>query len=574
MKSVLNAFAGTLLAIVVITLIIAGAVAVSSVRGPKIKDHSWLVLELYGDLPEYDPPTGVMGEITGGDVETLTRVLDNLEKAWHDDRIDGVILKVAWSFRTGMASMQEIRGAIQKLQGADKRVIGWAETLRERQYFLIAACDEVVVPQNLYFPFTGFSLSTPHIKGTLDKLGIKPNLSKIKDYKAAAELLTREEISGPVRENDEWLLEERWQMFMEAMASDRGLSEQQVVALMERAGLTAEEAAEDGLVDRVAYWDEIENELKRDEDELQSVSSSTYSKVKRSRLGLKGKKTIAVIHAQGTIVGRKNGVNPLLGITMGSESLVAEFRRARTDDDVAAIVFRVDSGGGDASASEPISRAVDITTELKPVVVSMVDVAASGGYDIAYRSSRILADPGTITGSIGSIAAKFNMAGLYDKLGLSHSHVTKGPMALIDASDRDFSEQEWRRFEELHWAHFNQWLSDVAERRGMSFEEAERLAHGRVWTGRQAAENGLIDELGGLDRAVEVAKELAGIPATEGVKIEHFPERMSLLASLFDGGDGAANAARWVVYRMIHDDLAATLELVERNPQLLMAPGR
>jgi protease-4 len=573
MKTVMNAFAGTLLAIVVIVAVIAGAFAVASARGPEIDKHSWLVVELCGDLPEYDPPSGVLGEITGGDVETLTRVLDNLEKARVDDRIDGVILKVSWSLGAGMASMQEIRHAILQLQAADKRVIGWAETLGKGQYYLLAACDEVVVPENLYFKFTGFSLTTPHVKRALDRLGIKPNLSTIKDYKATAELLTREELSGPARENDEWLLEERWRMFMDAMASDRGLSEQRVVALMERAGLMAEEAVEAGLVDRIAYWDEIEDELKGDEDELSTVSSSKYSKVKRSKLGLKGKKTIAVIHAQGIIVGRTSGVNPLLGITMGSGTVTADLRRARKDDDVAAIVFRVDSGGGDASVSEPIARAVDITAAVKPVVVSMVDVAASGGYDIAYRGSRILADPGTITGSIGSIAMHFNLAGLYDKLGISYSHVTKGPKALAGATDRDFTEEEWERFEELHWAHFNQWLEDVAERRGMSFEEAELLAHGRVWTGRQAVDNGLIDELGGLDRAIEVAKELAGLAADERVTVAHYPEKKGLVEGILGGGDIAATAARWIVYRMIREDLVATLELVERNPQLLATGG-
>jgi protease-4 len=572
MKNIIGSFLGTLLAIVVVAAIVGVVVLVMADSEAEIEKDSWLVVELYGELPEYDPPSGVVGELTGDDVETLTRVLDNLDKARVDDRIEGVILKTSWSGGGGPASMQEIRDKVRQLRDADKKVYGWAESLSERQYYLLAACDEIVAPPAAYIRFIGFSSGMPHVKGALEKLGINPNVSKIKDYKSAAELVTRDEMSEPARENRRWLLEERWQMYTEALAADRGLDEARVVALMEHAVFSAEEARQAGLVDRVAYWSEFAEGLADDDDEpLRTVSSERYGKVERDELDLEGDKTIAVIHAQGTIAGRENGVNPLLGITMGHETISRELERARRDEDVAAIVLRIDSGGGDGLASDMMGDKVEVTARDKPVVVSMVDVAASGGYEMAYRASSIVADPMTVAGSIGSIAAKFNLAGLYDRLGISHSHVTRGPMALMDASDRDFSEQEWQRFTDNHWDHFNRWLADVAEHRGMSFEEAEKLAHGRVFSGRQSVANGLVDSLGGLDHAVEVAKELAGIPTDEQVSLAHFPEKKDLVESLLGGDDEVATAARWTVYRMMREDLAETWRMIEQQPELLDA---
>jgi protease-4 len=367
----------------------------------------------------------------------------------------------------------------------------------------------------------------------------------------------------------EWIFDELWEMTVEVLSADRGFDDEKLTSLMNRAVFTAEEAMEAGLVDRLVYWDELEAELKDDDDdELEIVSSSRYAEVKASKLDLDGDKTIAVIHAQGTIAGRKNGVNPLLGIMMGHETIVAELRRARLDDDVAAIVFRIDSGGGDALGSDLMGHAVEVTAAVKPVVASMVNVAASGGYHIAYRASKIVADPMTITGSIGSINGKFNMTGLHDKLGITHDFVTKGPRALMFSSYKDFTPEEWEIFTEDHWRGFNAWLQDVAEHRNLEFAEAEKLAHGRVWTGRQAVANGLIDETGDLTRAVELAKELAGIPADEKVTLEHYPKKTGLLESVLGGDQTASTAARWVVYRSIRHDVSQTMELLTSHPEL------
>lgn len=487
MKSFFVAFLGALLAIIVLVLLVGSIGGYMAGKQPAIEDRSWLIVEMYGDLLEYDPPGGIMSQLVVSDVETLQRILDNLEKAAVDDRIEGVIFKVAAGNSVGTAMLQEIRGAIRRVQDTDKKVLVWAESFDRQDYLLLAACDEVLVPPTAYIGFTGFSSETLHVKRAFDKLGIKPNIHKIKDYKSAAETVIREDMSEPAREMRGWIMDEMWETLLETLAADRGFDEEKIVELMQHAYFTADEALDSGLIDRIAYWDELETELKgADEDALRSVSQGRYAEVLRSKLDLDGDKKIAVIHAQGTIIGRRNDVNPLLGLTMGHESIIAEFRRARLDEDVAAIVFRVNSRGGDALGSDLMGHEVEITVGVKPVVVSMVDVAASGGYHISYRASKIVADPMTITGSIGSISGKINMRDFYDKLGITFDHVERGPMATIESDLQDFTPEERARFEENHWNGFNDWLRDVAEHRDMSFEDAEKLAHGRVWTDRKS----------------------------------------------------------------------------------------
>ncbi len=571
MKSFFRSFFACMLAVLVFVLVIFSIVAVKSGQKSKIDDHSYLVVDIYGELPEYDPPAGVIGELMGGKAETLQRILSNMDKVCVDDRIDGVILKLSSSSSFGGAKMQEIRGAIKKVREAGKKVYGFADSMDRKTCFLAAACDSVYMVPTGYFSFTGFAAVTEHLKGTLDKLGIKPNLHKIKDYKSAAEMIMREDMSAAARENKEWLLDEFWELLITGLESDRGLSEEDVIDMMKLAVFTPEEAVEGGLIDRKLYWEELADMLKGDDDEdLRTVSQCRYADEDPEKLGIKGKKKIAVIHAQGMIGGRKNKVDPMFGLIMGHESINAEFKRAREDDDVAAIVFRIDSGGGDALTSDIIGHEVEITASEKPVVASMVDVAASGGYHIAYRASRIIADPMTITGSIGSISMKFNMRGFLNKLGITNDFATKGPMALFFSSYRDFTEEERKRFEDDHWNGFNSWLEDVAEHRGMTFEEAEKLAHGRVWSGRQGAENGLVDEMGGLDRAIELARELAEIPAGDGVTVVHYPAKKGLLEAITGGEGGLTAAAHYVVYRLIRGDIAETWNMVTESRMYMM----
>ena len=562
MKAFLRSFFASLLALVVVIFIIFGVVGSKSAKKPIIKDHSYLVVDIYGEIPAYDAPGGIMGEVLGGDSETLHRILSNLEKAAADKRIEGVIVKVSSSNTLGTAMAEEIRGALKKVRESGKPVYAFGDTFDRKTVYLASACDSIFMPPAGYMVFTGMGGSANFIKKTLDKLGIKPNLHQIREYKSAAEMMTRTESSPEAREMRQWMADEMWDMQIGAISEDRKLSEDKIVELMRHALFTPKEAAEAGLIDRVLYWDELENRLKGDKDEkLRTVTQSNYAKIDRAKVGLKGKKKIAVVHAHGMIGGRQSRVDPLLGMMMGHETVSADLRRARMDKDIAAVVFRVDSRGGEGLASDLISREVQATAAVKPVVVSMIDVAASGGYMISYRASKIVADPMTITGSIGSINAKLNMAGLYDKLGITWDDFEKGPNGLLYSDHQDFTEEQRARFEDNHWDGFNEWFYDVAKHRGIPADQLEKLAMGRVWTGRQAKENKLIDEVGGLDKAIAVAKELAGIPADQQVTLLHYPKKKGLLETIMSEG-GPTTAVRWAVYRFIREDFGRTLEFL------------
>lgn len=573
MKTFARSFMATVLAMLLILVILVGFLAARMGGSSDIEDHSWLHLDLYGDVLEYYPPGGVMSEITGGGGGlTLQMILENLDKAAVDERIDGVLLQMSASNGAGWAKLEEIRGAVARVQAAGKPVYGYADAMDTKTYFLAAACDSLFCPPAGYIQMMGFSRTSTHVKGTLEKLGIAPQVSAIRHYKAAAQLATRTDLSPEAKKNMNWMMDEYWDMYCGALERDRGLSEERVVELMEHAMFTPVEAVAAGLFDGLKYWDELEEMLLPEgQDKLHVVSHDRYAEESPEDLDLKGDKKIAVVHAQGNIGGRENGVNPVLGLMMGHESIVGELKRAAEDDDVVAIVLRVDSGGGESLASDLMGHAVQKISTQKPIIVSMVDVAASGGYMMSYRAAKIMADPMTVTGSIGSISAKFDLSGWHEKIGITTDHVSKGPNALMWAEDKPFTEEEFKRFSDDHWAGFRAWMDDVALVRGIATAEIDSLCMGRVWTGRQAIDNKLIDELGGQHEAVLLAKKEAGLAVNEDVTLWHLPEKMDLLQTVLGGGD-ADQAVSWAVYSKVRQEARFTVDYLGDGKLWVMDP--
>ncbi|HRX49983.1 MAG TPA: S49 family peptidase [Candidatus Krumholzibacteria bacterium] len=561
--SALSAVTGLVLAVAAV----AGVVWLLQRGGPDVPDGAWLVLDLYGDLPEYETPDGLLGPLGGGG-ETLTRLVDNLDKAAVDERIAGVIFQMSSSNAAGAAKLQELRLAVGRVRAAGKPVYAWGDAMDNGTLFLASACDSIYMPRGGYFQIQGLHADALHVRGLLDKLGVVPHVSKIKDYKAAAEMVMETEMTPPAREMRGWMLDEVWDQTVPVIAAARGMSEEDMLAHLRYAEFEPSEAAAVGLIDAVLYRQELEARLRGDEDELPTVTSDDYAGVSWGHLGRQGGDAVAVVHAQGMIGGRESRIDPLLGVMMGHESVIAELRRCRLDDDVKAVVFRVDSSGGESLASDLIAHEVDLLAREKPVVVSMVDVAASGGYMISYRATELMALPLTVTGSIGSINAFFDVSGLREKVGLNVDHVTRGPMALLGTDDRPPTEQEWARHEDAHWKGYMTWFDDVADRRGLTRAQMEGLAFGRVWTGRQAAANGLIDRTGGLRDAVARAAELAELKADEDPRVIHLPEHKGLLASLLSdgasGGDVAA-AVRASLVRSLRADALNLLDAGDRT---------
>lgn len=575
MKSFLRSFVASLLALSVLVLVVVGLLAVEFGGESEIENHSWLHLDLYGEVLEYDPPGGVVAEVTGGGGSlTLQKILENLEKATVDDRIEGVLLQMSSSHSAGWAKLEEIRGAVARVQAAGKPVYGYADNMDSKTYYLASICDSLYCPPAGYIQFTGFSRTSTHFKGTLEKLGLAANVSAIRHYKAAAQLATRDDLTAEAKKNMIWMMDEYWDMFCSVLAKERGFSEERVVELMEYAMFTPVEAVEEGLFDRLMYWDEILDQLKPEgEDNLAVVGYERYATEDPKDLDLKGDKKIAVIHAQGNIGGRESGVNPVLGLMMGHESIVRELNRAANDDDVAAIVLRVDSGGGDSLTSDLMGHAVEAISRKKPIIISMVDVAASGGYSMSYRGTRIMADPMTVTGSIGSISAKFDISKTLEKIGVTSDSVSKGPNALMWSDRRSFSEAEFERFKDDHWMGFRVWMDDVAKFRGIASADIDSLCMGRVWTGRQAVDNKLVDELGGQYEAVLLAKKEAGIAANESVSLWHLPEKTDLIQSILGGDEELDQALSWSVYRQLRSETKFTLDYLGGSKLWVMDPA-
>lgn len=485
-----------------------------------------VVVDVRGSMLDYGPhfPAGI---ILARRENTQTDVLAAIDKAARDKRVEALVLRVFPS-AAGTAKCEEIRDALHRFRKTGKRVITFSPMLFNHHYLIACASDSVFMPPGGYLLLSGPASSATFVRGTLDKLGITPNIHRIGRYKSAAEFFTERERTPESREMTERLLDDFYTRFVETVAMDRAVGEDTVRAWIERALFSPQSALRDGLIDGVHYWDQIAAVFH--DDSIDLVRSREYLRPAGSFSP--GAPRVAVIHAQGRIMMGESGIEPMEGLTMGSETIIRELRRARTSSRIKAVILRVDSPGGDALAGEMISREVEITSRTKPVVVSMSDVAASGGYEISYRADRIVALPGSVTGSIGSLLGKMNMRGFYNRIGVTKDEIGVGEKALIYSDYRDFSAEEWDVIREEHWAFYRNWIADIARYRDMTVEAVDSLGRGRVWTGGEAIERGLIDGLGGLDRALAVACELAGIADPSRVVLVHFPERLSLLQAL------------------------------------------
>ncbi len=553
MKSFLRTLFAVLVAQILLVAVVVGLLAAKMKDAPDVKKGSVLVQTLCGHIRESAPPGGL--PMPGKADVTHTDILENLEKARHDERIKAVVLRIGMP-SLGLAKADELRERIGQLREAGKPVWAYAEFVTVRTLYLGGACDSLFMMPEGYASLHGFGASVPFVKNALDKLGIKPNLDKIDDYKTAAEIVQRESLSEPSKENLRWMLDTFYPTLVGTIEKDRGLDPGTLESdVFSEGALVPDEVLEFELVDALAYWSDVEARLlelpgvERDEDgdeafapRPRQVTGCDYAKIERKDAGIKTKKKIAVVHATGLIAGEESGDNVFLGQMMGAATMEEAFREAAEDEDIAAIVYRVDSGGGESMTSWKIQHAALRAQEAKPLVVSVCDQAGSGGYTICYPCDHLIANRLSVVGSIGSISGKINISGLHEKLGITWDFVTRGPNALMDSEQFDFTADQWKSFKARHRRDYNDWVADVAHERGKTFDEIEAVAGGRVWTGEQALAHGLIDEIGTFDLAVQRAKEKAEIPVDEEVEFVHFPREKGFLESLMS--DGLAVALR------------------------------
>jgi protease-4 len=558
----MKSFLKTLLAVLVanalifgfFTVLIGGLVIGMKNNVPGVEPGSVLVQSIDGELPEYLPPAAI--PTFGSPPASHTTLLENLEKARVDKRIRAVVLKIG-APGIGYAKMDELSERIGQLRKAGKPVIGYVEYLNNHSLYLGAACDSLLMMRNGYISLHGFASERPFIKGALEKLGIKDDLHRIEKYKSAAEMIQRKDMTPESRRNLDWILDVYYPNFLRTVEVGRGLAPGTFEsAVLSQGAMIPREALAAHLVDRLVYWDEVEASLLRVPGVKPAsngkaglgprpriVKGVDYAKITRAQAGIGAKKKIAVVHAQGLIAGEKSGWAFPFGMTMGGATMEDALRQAAENDGISAIVFRVDSGGGESSVSWRIGRAARRAAEIKPLVVSMVDLAASGAYMISYPCTTLVADRLSIVGSIGSISGKFNMRGLYDKLGITKDFVTRGPNGLVDSDYFDYTPEQYAAFTDRHWKDYYEWVDDVARVRHMTPAEIDSVGRGRVWTGEQALERGLIDQVGTFDDAVRIAKSRAGIPVNQDVAYVHYPKPQGPLEALRSGGLTAAFVA-------------------------------
>jgi protease-4 len=531
-------------------------------RTPPVPAHAMLVLDIGGDLSE-NAPTDVVTYLRGARTPTVRSIVETLHKAKADSRVAALLLKPTGFSSPYWGKVQELRDALIDFRESGKPVYAYLEYADERNYYLATAADHIALMPSATLDLTGVATYALFLRGTFDKIGVVPDMHHIGAYKTAVNTYTEKTYTAAHKEMDESLNRDLFDQIVEAVADARGKSDVDVTTLVDNAPFLASEALRAGLVDEVAYEDQVVEKIRAEKGrDLTRLDGSDYARVSPASLGLNRGPRVAVIYASGAIVGGKGGFDPLNGETLGSEAIIDAIREARKDGNVRAIVLRIDSPGGSATASDAIWRELMLARNEKadrPLIVSMSDLAASGGYYIAMPGQVIVAQPSTLTGSIGIFGGKLVPGGAYEKLGANIESTSIGRNAEIYSPARPFNASELERVEAQLRAFYTDFIRKVAESRHTTPEKIDAIAQGRVWTGRQAKDNGLVDELGGLDRAIEIARERAKIPQGSAVEIVTYPRAKSFYEIVSDALSGNSEAAisGWVATHFSPEELTA-----------------
>jgi protease IV len=513
---------------------------------PSVAKNSVLVLKVSGDLPDYTPedPTAKLFGMGGG--ESFSSLLTQLRKAKVDERIGAVLIDIQFP-QIGMAKADELRDTIKDVRSSGKPVYAYMEVGSNKEYYIATACDKVFLPPSGDLAINGLAANIMFYRGTLDKIGVEPEFIQIGKYKNAPDQYMRKDMAEGHREVMNAILDDYFVRMTNAIADSRKKSPEDVKAIIDNAPYNAVKAKELGLIDGAIYRDELYNELKKtlgyeEKTELELVGGSEYKEIPASSLGLNNGAEVAVIYASGGIVSGKssNGGFTGGGQMAGSDTLVRAINDATDDESIKAIVLRVDSPGGSALASDLMWHALENAKAKKPLVVSMSDYAASGGYYIACNANKIVAEPSTLTGSIGMFTGKMNLKGLYNWAGVSNEYLLRGKNAgLYRESEKWTPEEHAKMVESANTVYYDNFVPKVAKGRGKTAEEINAIGQGHVWTGFQAKDKGLVDEYGGLEKAIDIAKELAGLPAEKDVKRVVFPAPTPFFESLLDSSNAS-----------------------------------
>ena len=540
-------------------------------RKPSVPGRAVLEVNLERPAIEYVPNDPV-AQIFLKDKMVVRDVVDALDRAASDSRVLGVVARLGGG-ALGMAKSQEIREAVLRFRAKGKFAYAFSETFGEfgpanNSYYLATGFDQIYLQPSGDIGLTGFMLESPFITGTLEKLGMRFHGDHRYEYKTALDLFTEKKYTPAARDADQRIIDSWLGQLRQGVADGRHIPADQFQAVVDRAPYLGQEAVDAKLVDKLAYRDQVYDDAKKKAgDGAQMLYLDKYLEA-AGRPHDSGQ-TIALIYGVGGVQRGSSEYDPTSGSSsMGSDTVTAALRAATDDKDVKAILFRVDSPGGSYVASDAIWREVIRARQAgKPVVVSMGDLAGSGGYFVAMAADKIVAQPGTITASIGVLGGKLLTSGFWDRVGLSWDEVHGGANALMWTGTHDYSPAEWARFQSWLDRVYADFTSKVADGRRLPKDKVLQIAKGRIWSGEDAKNIGLVDELGGYAEAIALAKRAANIPQGEEVKLELFPRKRNALQTLLMEGPNNGEHEAAV------DALVRTVEWLQPAVRQLRAIG-
>jgi protease-4 len=527
------------LAFAVLAAVIFGAVAMRlNDRPPTVEEGSTLVLHLEGELPEQPQVELPIPFLEDQQPMTMVETWQLLRKAAADPRIKAVVLEPR-GLSVGWAKLEELRASVIALKKSGKPVYAYLRGAGSKEYYVATAADEIFMAPEDELDVKGLRAELMFVKGALDKLGVGLEFEHVGKYKDAPDMFTRTSPTPETLEVEGQILDQYFGDLVQVIAEGRKKSPDWVRTLIDDGPFVGQNALNQGLVDALLFEDEMYAKLK-DRAKLASIKKIGEREYSRAELsGFEGKTKIAFIVGQGEITRGSSGD------TVGNDGITASglvklLRQVKDDASIRGVILRIDSPGGDGIASGDILHEAKLLSARKPVVISMSDLAASGGYFIAMTGDPVIAYSNTITGSIGVFFGKLNLKGLFDKIGISTEILKRGRFADIDTETAPLTEEQRAKLRREIETFYKNFVERVATGRKQPYDKVEPLAQGRAWLGAQAKQNGLVDELGGLDRAVEMVRTRAGISSSEKLLLVTYPPKRTIWDILLNRSDEAS----------------------------------
>jgi protease IV len=537
-KFLLGLLCGLILAFVVAVILVFSAVRLAD-RRPAVADNSVLLLRLEGQFPERPAVEIPLPAFEGQANLTVRDVWSLLKRAATDSKIKAVVIAPR-QLQVGWAKSQELRESLVAFKKSGKPLYALLRFPSAREYYIATAADKIFSSPEDIIDVKGLRIEVMYLGNTMNKIGADLDVVHAGKYKDALDTFTRSSMSPETREVLNQILDQQYANFVETIAQGRKMGPAEARLLIDRGPFIAKDALASGLVDALGYEDQVITDL-QERVKQQNLRRTDARDYVRSLAPDASRTKIALLVAQGTITqGSSSGGFGADGVTSGGFTRL--LRRVKNDNSIKGVILRVDSPGGDAIASDDILHEMKMLSQSKPVVISMSDVAASGGYYMSVTGDPIVAYPSTITGSIGVITAHVNLRGFYDKIGVTKELLTRGRFAALDSDYTRLTEPERAKVAESVDAIYRGFVSRVAEARKKSYEEVDAVAQGRVWLGQTALDRGLVDKLGGLDTAVEMIRERAKIADNESIALVPYPPRRSLFEMLMSRSDETALA--------------------------------